>query len=269
MKHIVCIIILFFSWGSCAQQSENAIELSQLRLGLALGFGTITNPLNDGDNLPLIVIPDIAYYGERVYFDNGQLGFTLSEHNRHVFNLISEFNPENRFFVTWHPANVFIARNAFTEPANSERISISEINSPKWALDGGVNYQYIADTWRFSASVLHDISNVHKGQRVALSLSKGWQTQSGLLSVRLGLDYLSHKLADYYYGIQADDQVGITFQQNAAWLPHVELSWHRQINQHFGLLAKVKYHYYGSLSDSPLFSSNQSVTVFTGVTHVF
>lgn len=258
-----------FSLCSNATQTNELINPGQLRLGIAFGMGTITNPLHDGDNFPLVLIPDIAYYGERFYFDNGQLGFTFLEKNRHVVSVVSEFNPENRFFVTWHPANVFINRNAITEPASRDRISISEINRPDWALDGGVNYQYIAESWRFSADVLHDISEVHSGHRVALSLAKGWYFDSGVLSVRLGLDYLSHKLADYYYGIQADDNVDLIFEQDAAFLPALELSWQMPINERFGLLAKIKYHNVGSLSDSPLFSSDESVTIFTGVTHVF
>lgn len=260
---------MFFCLATSAKQIDEAIEQGELRLGLAFGLGTISNPLNEGDNFPLIAIPDIAYYGERFYFDNGQLGLTLVDEKHHVISLISELNPENRFFVTWHPANVFIVRNAYTEPATRDRISISEINRPNWALDGGLNYQYIADSWRFSADVLHDISGVHFGHRVALSFAKGWQFRSGVLSVRLGLDYLSHKLADYYYGIQADDNVGQTFEQDAAVLPHVEVSWQMPINERFGLLAKIKYHNLGSLSDSPIFSSDESVTIFTGVTHVF
>src|SRR6185503_3572374 len=47
------------------------------RLGVALGYGQRTNPLIQSDDIPVIVDLDIAWFGERWFFDNGDLGFSL------------------------------------------------------------------------------------------------------------------------------------------------------------------------------------------------
>ena len=54
---------------------QDCIEQGEWQLGIALGAGVRTNPLVDGDNIPLVILPDIAWYGESAYFDNGEAGF--------------------------------------------------------------------------------------------------------------------------------------------------------------------------------------------------
>src|SRR3954470_11663654 len=47
------------------------------RLGAAFGYGERTNPLIQSDDIPVIVDVDIAWFGKRWFFDNGDLGYTL------------------------------------------------------------------------------------------------------------------------------------------------------------------------------------------------
>src|SRR5690349_15759272 len=43
------------------------------RLGAALGYGKRTNPLIQSEDIPVVVDLDIAYFGDRWFFDNGDL----------------------------------------------------------------------------------------------------------------------------------------------------------------------------------------------------
>ena len=267
LKQFLILCVLFS--GLCfANQPQSEITTYKFHFGLAMGVGTITNPLNGGDNFPLLVIPDIALYGEYFYFDNGQLGLSLHNTELHSINLVSELNPENRFFVTWHPAKVFSSASGFADFDN-QAVDISEVKKTDWALDGGINYQYFGDDWRLSASIFTDVSSIHHGERAEMSVVKALRYKVGLLSVGLGLDYLSQQSADYYYGLQEEDNAGVVFRQSAAIIPSVELNWNMPLNKTFGFLAKFKYEYLGDLSDSPLFSANRSLSVFAGVTYVF
>src|SRR4051794_14715278 len=45
------------------------------RLGVALGYGERTNPLIQSKKIPVLVDVDIAWFGERWFFDNGDVGF--------------------------------------------------------------------------------------------------------------------------------------------------------------------------------------------------
>ncbi len=46
------------------------------RLGAAFGYGERTNPLIQSEDIPVIVDLDIAWFGKRWFFDNGDIGFT-------------------------------------------------------------------------------------------------------------------------------------------------------------------------------------------------
>ena len=118
------------------------------QLGVALGVGARTNPLVDGDPVPLVLMPDIAYYSEYIYFDNGELGTRWSINADHDINLILSANRERAFFSFWQPANIFlpsintgipsIPTNDISEPPVAENnltVSIDELDKRGWALD--------------------------------------------------------------------------------------------------------------------------------------
>jgi hypothetical protein len=45
-------------------------EEKNWRFGIALGFGERTNPLVQSEDIPVLVDLDIAWFGERWFFDN-------------------------------------------------------------------------------------------------------------------------------------------------------------------------------------------------------
>ena len=56
-----------------------AADESPWRLGVALGYGERSNPLAQSEDIPIVVDLDIAWFGERFFFDNGDLGFTFAD----------------------------------------------------------------------------------------------------------------------------------------------------------------------------------------------
>src|SRR5262245_58074950 len=50
---------------------------SHWRIGAAFGYGQRTNPLIQSEDIPVIVDLDIAWFGKRWFFDNGDVGFTV------------------------------------------------------------------------------------------------------------------------------------------------------------------------------------------------
>ncbi|MGO2075896.1 MAG: MipA/OmpV family protein, partial [Pseudoalteromonas sp.] len=180
-------VSLWFASPCFAQQSEidpvQNITIDQWHLSLNLGLGVMSNPLKGGDDLPLVVIPEVAYYGEQFFFDNGRLGYSLSQDTPHIFNLVSEFNPETRFFVDWHPSNIFALTSANSlSTSNNElqsqqpRLDIEQLDKRKWALDAGMSYHYVFKQHVFSVQALADVSGVYEGWRSALQ----WQMHNNI-----------------------------------------------------------------------------------------
>jgi outer membrane protein len=159
------------------------VPVGERQFSIALGAGVITNPLNDGDNIPLIIVPNFSYYGEQVFIDNNALGFTLYESSALSFSAVSQINRENSFFQRWHPNNIFVntLSNSIVSEAqfneaidaiddtggtNSDviEVELDEVQKRKWALDAGlqVNWFFFQQS-HLQVKLLHNINNVYNG----------------------------------------------------------------------------------------------------------
>ena len=54
----------------CKQPSAECVAVGGWNFSVALGAGVRTNPLVNGQGLPLVVVPQVSYYGERFFLDN-------------------------------------------------------------------------------------------------------------------------------------------------------------------------------------------------------
>ena len=85
MRHSFFALLAVFSL--MAQSENNDIKLATWHIAVGVGIGIATNPLHGGDDIPLIVLPDLAYYDEHLFFDNGVLGYTFIQDKRFVFSV--------------------------------------------------------------------------------------------------------------------------------------------------------------------------------------
>ena len=68
------------------------------RFGVALGYGERTNPLIQSEDIPVVVDLDIAWFGERWFFDNFDLGFELVDRPSFTTNVVARVNSDRAFF---------------------------------------------------------------------------------------------------------------------------------------------------------------------------
>src|SRR5262245_56583960 len=64
------------------------------RIGAAFGYGQRTNPVIQSDDIPVLVDLDIAWFGKRWFFDNGDVGFTLFEGAQSTTSLVARVNSD-------------------------------------------------------------------------------------------------------------------------------------------------------------------------------
>ncbi len=68
------------------------------QLAIALGQGQRSNPLVGGENIDINYVIDFSWYGERFFFDNGDLGYTLwGTHNLSINTLVTLNNERNYY----------------------------------------------------------------------------------------------------------------------------------------------------------------------------
>jgi len=81
-----------------AQHPNEAVAAESYGVGIAVGYGERSSPLVGVDNLSIWVLPELYYYGEHFYFDNGRLGWQLNQDSSAVWSLVSRLNPERSYF---------------------------------------------------------------------------------------------------------------------------------------------------------------------------
>ncbi|MEI8668463.1 MipA/OmpV family protein [Pseudoalteromonas sp. B131b] len=279
------LITLVACFAANGQQAKNVtqefeeqhIAIEQWHFSLSAGAGVVTNPLRGGDNIPLVLIPQVAFYGQHWFFDNGRLGYSFIQSQKHNLNLVSELNAESRFFIDWHPTNIFTLQ---TSALNSQLVQQQSTSSPKninindiekrhIALDAGIAYHYVDDANVFSIQALHDVTSVYNGLRGALQ----WQyhAEVGKLKIKptLGINYKSAELNDYFYGLKADETKLGKIDVGSSWQPYAKIDARWPLSKVNSLRFHLAYYNYSAMDGSPLFEHAYSMTAFIGLDHTF
>ncbi|MFC3094763.1 MipA/OmpV family protein [Alteromonas sediminis] len=254
-------------------------------LGVAIGVGGMTNPLVGGDNIPLVIIPDIAYYGDNLYFDNAEFGWRTSITARHEINLFVTPNKEKAFFSFWHTSNILGPIFTLDSPFQSgdemnignpiigqSTVSIDDVSSRKWAADAGVRWRWKWKNSVINSSVYADVSDVYKGTHGSLSFTSKWAFDDWTVYTSPNVHWYSDNLTDYYYGIRTlpllgkglgyEGKSGLQFGMRVLALHSIDDSWHVLIRA-----SAVKLH--SGMRNSPLVDSSTVLSGFVGMAYQF
>ena len=96
------------SVDDCDAASPDCAVVGKWNFSLALGAGVRTNPLVQGQDLPLIVVPQFSYYGKRFYIDNLDVGLTALESAKNTLSLIASPGYDRIFFYRSDLQNIFV-----------------------------------------------------------------------------------------------------------------------------------------------------------------
>src|ERR1043165_6284029 len=98
LKALGCWALASLALADAAPPPAPAPSESHWRLGLALGYGERTNPLIQSQKIPVLVDVDIAWFGKRWFFDNGDVGFAVLDHPAFTLNAVARVNTDRAFF---------------------------------------------------------------------------------------------------------------------------------------------------------------------------
>jgi len=253
--------------------AENALSLS-----LALGYGTHSNPLYGGNELPLVLLPDIYYYAKNWFFDNGKLGTGWALNDQWQLSVVGQLNPEKGYFQKWFAGNAFQTSQslntssfAFISAKRSGPVqaSVQEVSHRPTAFDAGLQLDWFGEHWQVRSLLWQDISNTYQGQHASIGATRSWQNSIGHWQLSTKLMWKSAKLIDTYYGIDNNDPFYLPrYNAGPSWQPELRLSWQKPISERVALLAFIRYlHLDDAMTDSPLVRSNKVTTWFLGVSY--
>jgi MipA family protein len=272
--------------AECAPADE-CIGIGEWNFSVALGFGARSNPVVNGKNIPLVVIPQISYYGKRFFLDNLEVGFTLLDHPVHQVNLLATPGYDRAFFVRHDLQNYFTGNVASSGASNGVNSGApgTPVGSPQSptlnASDSsatqsprrvtylaGVEWTAHSDRFDSQLNVLQEVTGRHHGQEVRLAfatpLMQGNHNHQLDLTASAGATWKSAALVDYYYGVPNQ------YTAQATLNTFIKLKLSKPISEHWSTVSFVHWEHLGrGIANSPLVEKSAVLTGFAGVMYAF
>jgi outer membrane protein len=264
----------------CTETSENCTQVGVWTIGLGVGYGRRSNPVASASDINLIVIPELSYYGRRVFLDNLDAGVLLYEGSLITLNLLATPGYDSVFFDKRDPQNFFITDAAgiagpvlatssapggtqssttSAAPVSSEQIlererKMTYLVGPEWQL----NYGDIVG----QLTLLYEATGRHHGSEARAAIAAPvWRTY-GTLTAAAGATWKSHELVTYYYG-----EPGL-YDASAALNPFVKLSYSLPLAKRWSLNAVAHHEWLdSSITHSPIVNDSTVLTWFAGIAY--
>jgi MipA family protein len=185
------------------------------RLGAAFGYGERSNPLIQSDDIPIIVDLDIAWFGKRWFFDNGDVGFTMLDGPRSTTSLVARVNSDRVFFGKTNTKYVnfaYVGKGSIeplpaapgTDFSAPEPVAV-DVPDRDYAIELGVESLIDGEWGAATLRAFHDVSGTHGGYELSAHYSRRWTVGRLTLAPTVGVSYKSADLNDYYWGVHADE----------------------------------------------------------------
>ncbi len=85
---------------ACSSGAAGCVEVGEWDISIGFGIGLRSNPLIDGDDLPLFVLPAVRYYGEHFFIDTYTGGYTFYDSGMHQLSAVATIGFDQLYFNT-------------------------------------------------------------------------------------------------------------------------------------------------------------------------
>jgi outer membrane protein len=294
----VCTTALFAAVSyACDSNEADCVEVGKWDIRLGIGAGVRTNPVEDGDDIPLVLVPQVNYNGERFFIQNLDVGVIVWENETQQLNLLMTPSYDQVFFDRWNPANFFTDSNALvstgvdkngngdnfspdnptieggTDVVNPgfKDVDTRDLRNRRTAGLAGIEYQFSLESIDFQFQYLSEFTGLHHGDEVRLSIAKHWLSGRHHWVGSVGAVWQSSDTLNYYYGVtppEADTRG--TYMADAAVSAIVRLDWNYELTERWDLRLLASYRQLpNEISASPLINDNKVITVFVGGVYHF
>jgi outer membrane protein len=257
--------------------AANAGAQSPWRLGVALGHGARSNPLIQSEDVPIAVDVDVAWFGERFFFDNGDAGFTVIDSGAITANVVGRINSDRVFFGKTDTELVRIGAavgQATDVAVGAPLAQPAELTVPDRDYAVELGFEVLADgRWgQLQLAAHHDVSGTHDGYEIFLDYGYGWRRQRWYIEPSIGLAYKSDELNDYYWGIRPDEAGAAlpAYRAGSGVNPHVKFAVSYQLTRHWAVAMAAEYERLATAAAaSPIVADRDVVGYFAGVHYRF
>lgn len=278
---------------ACDPQTDECVEVGKWEFSLSVGAGVRTNPVENASDIPLVLVPEISYSGERFFVQNLDLGVYLWESETQQINLLATPGYDDVYFHRWSPNNFFLdsarVMTSGSKNTESENLPVIEADDKEFinpsftsvsernlrdrhmAGLGGIEYNLSLNSVELQLQYLSDFTGVHHGEEARISLAKHWVSGRHHLIASAGAVWQSSEVVNYYYGLtpaEADERGPYATEDAISAL--VRFDWNYELTQRWDLRLLASYRQLpDEISASPLITDNKVITVFIGGVYHF
>jgi MipA family protein len=251
----------------CRAPSQDCVAVGHWNLNVSLGAGIRTDPVVHEADIPLVVIPQVSYYGKRFFLEDLDAGVALLESKASTLSLIASPGYDRVFFYRSDPQNFFISGlplSDYTAPSETPATASFPSRPRHWTYLAGPEWTFKAYGITGQLDVLHEITGQNHGNEVRAALGIPLVESTGSLAANVGLTWKSAAIVNYYYGAQG------VYEGGAALDPFIKVSYSRPLSSKWRLTAFVEYEHLGNaIADSPIVNASYVVTAFAGANYSF
>ena len=258
------------------------------RFGVGLGYGQRTNPLIQSEDIPIVVDLDIAWFGERWFFDNFDLGFSLVDNARFTTNVVARLNSDRAFFgkTNTRYVNFSITAGGAQVPisgppsapgvpgAGAGNVVPAELEVPDrdYAVELGLEMLLDGEWGQATLRAFHDVSGTHEGYELSADYSYRWVRGRFSIAPSVGVAWKSAALSDYYWGVHADEVLptlqGYQVDAGLGWEAGLRASYYFTKSMRFALSANYE-RLQHSVAMSPIVAEPEVIGYFAGLAWQF
>lgn len=272
----------------CKEPSKDCVPVGGWNFSIAIGAGIRTDPVVHESDIPLIVIPQISYYGEHFFLDNLDAGYSLIDNDRSTVSLIATPGYDRVFFYRSDLQNIFVTGftnfnssstgNSSTGVASNptgtagSTPSLPQNTTTKAFPERPRSVTYLAGpewTFKFQGmsgqlDVLHEITGHNHGDEIRAALGIPLSKVGGAWVADVGLTWKSSAIVNYYYGAPG------VYDAGAVLDPFVKLGYSRPLKGKWKITGFVEAERLGNaIADSPIINQRIVTTAFVGTAYSF
>ncbi|MDX1561809.1 MAG: MipA/OmpV family protein [Gammaproteobacteria bacterium] len=232
--------------------------------GIAIGYGERTNPLIYADDIRLAVDVDIAWFGDRWFFDNGDGGFTFRDRDRYTLSAVGRINSDRVFFSKTNVDGISVGLSGLPGEI--------EVPDRDYAIEAGIELLTDGRWGYLQATAFRDVSGTHDGYEIFATFGHVFRKQRWSIEPSIGASFKSRRLNDYYWGI-SPDEVSVLFDRYSAASgtnTHARLGLAYRINRQWSFVAVSEYERLSStVAESPLVAAGEVRGLYAGFGYRF
>jgi MipA family protein len=278
-SHFYLTFLLITCFSLLNSGAQAADSDSQWQISLGLGAGIRTNPVMDNKDIPLVIIPQVSYQGERFFIQNLDFGYTLFQNEIQQFNVLVTPSYDQVFFNKWD-INNFIERSGLAMSSSKDNPTVELTNrvidkrllhKRRMAGLAGVEYSHSLYGLDVQAQLLTEATGYYNGAEARIAVSKSINLGKHDVKLTIGTNWQDAKTLNYYYGLPLQEALShAPYYAEAGFTSLLRFDWSYQLDEHWSLRFFTSYrHLSPAISGSPLVTTNKVTTAFAGGVYHF